>query len=210
MEKILISLFDYTGNWSKPYRENGWEVIQVDIKHGVDIMDWEPRNILKLAVKGYIPGKIGLLAAIPCTDYAVSGARHFAAKDLDGRTEASQKLVARTKEIIDFFEKTGLLEFWAVENPRSRIHTLNPWLGKPRLKFNPCDYAGYDPNPDDSRYNKDTWIWGNFKLPEKRYMEPLQKEYPGFTKLGGKSEKTKELRSITPLGFSYAFYETNH
>ena len=210
MEKILISLFDYTGNWSKPYRENGWEVCQVDIKHGVDIMTWEPRNLLQLAVKGYVPGKIGLLAAIPCTDYAVSGARHFAAKDVDGRTEASQKLVARTKEIIDFFENTELLDFWAVENPRSRIHTLNPWLGKPRLKFNPCDYAGYDPVPDNSRYNKDTWLWGNFKLPEKRYLEPLQKEYPGFTKLGGKSEKTKELRSVTPLGFSYAFYETNH
>lgn len=29
--KIIISLFDYTGNWSKPYKENGFEVVQVDI-----------------------------------------------------------------------------------------------------------------------------------------------------------------------------------
>lgn len=208
MEKILISLFDYTGNWSKPYRENGWEVIQVDIKHGVDIMDWNPIKVLNDHWQFNAP-TFGILAAIPCTDYAVSGAKHFAAKDLDGRTEASQKLVARTKEIIDFFSDSRLLEFWAVENPRSRIHTLNPWLGKPRLKFNPCDYAGYDPNPDDSRYNKDTWIWGNFKIPEKKRLEPFEKEYPGFKKLGGKSERTKELRSITPLGFSYAFYEAN-
>jgi hypothetical protein len=28
-------------------------------------------------------------------------------------------------------------------------------------------------------------------------------------KLGGKSEKTKELRSMTPMGFAYAFYEVN-
>lgn len=196
MEKIL-SLFDYTGNWSRPYEENGFEVIRVDIKRGIDILTWDYKGI---------SGVKGILAATPCTDYAVSGAKHFAAKDADGRTAASQKLVDKTKEIIDYFNP----DFWAVENPRSRIHTLNPWLGKPRLKFNPCDYAGYDPNPDDSRYNKDTWIWGSFNVPEKQYLEPLQKEYPGFTNLGGKSERTKELRSVTPLGFSYAFYEANH
>jgi hypothetical protein len=27
--------------------------------------------------------------------------------------------------------------------------------------------------------------------------------------LGGKSERTKELRSITPMGFAKAFYEAN-
>ena len=29
-------------------------------------------------------------------------------------------------------------------------------------------------------------------------------------KYGGKSERTKELRSETPMGFAYAFYEANH
>lgn len=28
-------------------------------------------------------------------------------------------------------------------------------------------------------------------------------------KLGGKSERTKELRSMTPLGFAKAFFEAN-
>jgi len=36
--KTILSLFDYTGNWSKPYRDNGYNVIQVDIKLGMDIL----------------------------------------------------------------------------------------------------------------------------------------------------------------------------
>lgn len=42
---IIISLFDYTGNWSRPYRENGYEVIQVDIQHGTDILTWNYKEI---------------------------------------------------------------------------------------------------------------------------------------------------------------------
>jgi hypothetical protein len=146
---------------------------------------------------------------IPCTDYALSGARHFKAKDEDGRTAQSQALVEKSKEIINFFDKLGVLNFWQIENPMSRIHSLNPWMGKPRLKFNPCDFAGYDPEPEKSRYNKVTWLWGRFNIPEKKYMDPLQKENPGWKGLGGKSEKTKELRSITPIGFARAFAEAN-
>lgn len=205
--KTLISLYDYTGNWSRPYREAGWNVVQVDIQHGKDIMDFDPRPLLD--GDGYSIPEFGILAAQPCDNYALCGSKHFAAKDADGRTAASQQLVARTKQIVDFIDKAGVLNFWVVENPRSRIHTLNPWLGKIKHRFNPCDYAGYDPCPDKSRYNKDTWLWGRFNKPEKKYIAPIGKEYPGFTNLGGKSLATKNARSITPLGFAYAFYESN-
>jgi hypothetical protein len=208
--KVLISLFDYTGNASKPYRENGWKVIQVDIQHGIDILNWDyVRWYQQQEFYSTLP-EVGIISMTPCTDYALSGAKHFKSKDMDGRTELSQELVAKTKEIIDFFDNLGVLNFWQIENPMSRIHTLNPWMGKPRLKFNPCDYAGYDPTPENSRYNKMTWLWGNFNIPEKKFLEPLSKEYPGFKKLGGKSLATKNARSITPLGFSYAFFEANN
>lgn len=29
--KVLISLFDYSGTWSKPFYENGWKVVRVDM-----------------------------------------------------------------------------------------------------------------------------------------------------------------------------------
>ena len=204
----LISLFDLTGNASKPYKEAGWKVVQIDIQLGVDILKWDYR-------KWYFENKekingLGIIAMVPCTDYALSGARHFVAKDADGRTEYSQKLVAKTKEVIDFFDKKKVLRFWQIENPMSRIHKLNTWMGKPRLKFNPRDYAGYDPTPKNSQYNKMTWLWGNFNLPKQKPLPALSKEYPGFKKLGGKSLKTKNARSITPLGFSYAFFKYNH
>lgn len=197
--KTLISLFDYTGNWSRPYKENGWKVIQVDIKLGVDILQFNFKKIKNVN---------GVLAAIPCTDYATSGAKHFAKKDEDGRTKLSQKLVKKTKDVIDYFSLFNL-DFFSIENPRSRIHILNPWLGKPKLKFNPCDYAGFDPIPSNSNYYKETWLWGDFKIPKIKPRLPLSDNYPGWEKLGGKSEKTKTLRSITPLGFSYAFFEAN-
>lgn len=214
MAKILLSFFDFTGNWSKPFSEDEyWHVKTFDIKNGQDILDFNPAEFmsdyLHSNLKYSLP-EIGLLFAVPCTDYALSGAAWFAAKDADGRTAASQKLVAKTKEIIDWFENAGCLSFWAIENPMSRIHKLNTWMGQPRLKFNPCDFAGYDSDPEKSRYNKQTWLWGTFTIPEKKRLEPLQKEFPGHLKLGGKSERTKELRSITPMGFANAFYQANN
>lgn len=214
MNNLLISLFDYTGNASRPYKENGWEVKQVDIQHGEDILEWDYKAWLKgnydLDPENHINLRVVIIAMIPCTDYANSGAKHFKRKDADGTTEQSQKLVAKTKEIIDYFDSKRVLVSWQIENPMSRIHKLNPWMGSPALKFNPCDYAGYDPVPDNSRYNKMTWLWGRFNIPEKKYIEPLSKENPGWKQLGGKSLKTKNLRSITPLGFAYAFYKANH
>lgn len=46
-KKIILSLFDLTGNWSRPYKENGYEVIQVDIQLGIDILNWDYKQYLK-------------------------------------------------------------------------------------------------------------------------------------------------------------------
>lgn len=193
--KTLISLFDYTGNWSRPYKEAGWNVIQVDIQHGIDVMIFPYKDY----------GCDGLLISEPCTDYATSGAKHFKAKDSNGRTESSQSLVSRTKEIIDYYNPF----FWSLENPRTRIHKLNPWIGqRPKFIFNPCDFAQFD--PEYSRYNKETRLFGKFNDPVICRMEPLQKNNPGWEKLGGNSLATKNARSITPMGFAKAFYNANH
>lgn len=197
---LLISLFDRTGNAARPYEEAGWDVIKVDIQNGIDILGWDYKSIGAYR-------KIVIIAMTPCTDYATSGAKHFAKKDAEGITEYSQKLVAKTKEIIDYFNPFA----WQLENPRTRIHKLNPWIGqRPKLIFNPCDYAEYDPNPDDSRYNKETWLFGKFNDPVMKRLEPFEKDSPIWKNYGGKSLETKNARSVTPLGFAYAFYEANH
>lgn len=237
MRKVLFDIFGFSGNNGEPYKQDSrWTVELIDIKHGIDILTWDYKAAYEKYIQYSVNPSVGLIFGIPCTDYAVSGARHFAAKDADGRTEKSQRLVAKCKEIIDYFDRLGVLEFWSFENPRSRIHTLNPWLGKPKLKFNPCDFAGYSVSLekafelqnlrsknmsevpkeklqeviDSGLYNKDTWIWGSFNMPLKKQMCSVWKENPGWVLYGGKSERTKELRSITPKGFCQAFYEANN
>lgn len=210
MKPWLISVFDLTGNASRPYKENGWDVSQIDIQLGVDFLKWDYVAEFNKRCEYSTYPEVGIIAMTPCDDYAVCGSRHFAAKDADGRTAESQKIVEAVRKMIMFFEDEGVLKFWQVENPKTRIHTLNPWLKPITQKFNPCDFAGYDPIPTNSRYNKETWLFGRFNKMIPKRMEPLEKENPGWKKLGGKSLKTKNARSVSPLGFCYAFYEANH
>ncbi len=56
--KTILSLCDYSGAWSNPYREAGYKVIQVDLKLGNDIRLFE-----------FIDSQVyGILAAPPCTE----------------------------------------------------------------------------------------------------------------------------------------------
>jgi hypothetical protein len=66
-----------------PYKQAGWQVYQVDIQLGVDIMRWDFKKVLG-TIK--VTDRIIIVAMIPCTDYALSGAKHFARKDVDGTT----------------------------------------------------------------------------------------------------------------------------
>lgn len=198
MNKTILSLFDYSGRWSQPYRENGYEVFQVDIKLGIDILELQPEDMPFESV-------YGILAAPPCTDFAGSGAQYWGAKDLDGRTEKSLALVRKTLEFVDYYDP----KFWVLENPVGRLPRLIPRLGSPWY-FNPNEFAGWleGEAADRECYTKRTGLWGKFEIPEKKPL-PVSPGGSWIMKLGGKSERTKELRSMTPLGFAYAFYESN-
>lgn len=192
-KKLILSLFDYSGNWSKPYREAGYRVEQVDLKLGRDIYGTD--------FSGY--QTYGILAAPPCTDFAVCGAKHFKRKDENGSTDSSVRLIRRTLEIIELLRPV----FWCLENPVGRLNRLVPELSAfgPRY-FQPYEYG--DP------YRKRTGLWGVFNFPEPTNIvrpEGVRVNQPDkwYSKVGGKSEKTKEYRSITPVGFSYAFFERN-
>lgn len=152
-----------------------------------------------------------VLAAPPCTDFASSGARWFAAKDADGRTEASLRVIEATLELIRGWNP----RIWALENPVGRLARLVPQLGKPKLRFDPCDYGGWLTPPGDN-YTKKTCLWGEFVAPEVRRVEPEFVTTPSGAKgswlwanLGGKSDRTKYLRSVTPSGFAKAFAAAN-
>ena len=192
--KTILSLFDFSGNWPKPYREAGFNVVSIDIKNGTDILSWDYTQLENV---------VGILAAPPCTDFSVSGAQYWKVKDADGRTDAALALIDKTLEIIEFFKP----QMWALENPVGRLPKLRPSIGKPWY-FNPCEF-GKDFN---ECYTKKTGIWGKFNKPQKNPCNPEDIKTGNNTwlmKLGGKSERTKELRSMTPMGFAYAFFNAN-
>ncbi len=187
MKKVIVSLFDYSGNWPKYYKENEYDVYSYDIKNGFDV--------LELTAADFPDNVYGILAAPPCTDFSGSGAQYWKVKDADGRTAASLALVDKTLELIDILDP----RFWALENPVGRLTTLRPQLGNPWY-FQPHWFG--DP------YTKKTGLWGTFNKDLPR-NDVIPDPNNWIMKLGGKSEKTKELRSMTPLGFAKAFYEAN-
>lgn len=192
--RTILSLFDHTGAWSQPYVEAGYNVLRFDIQDGYDVNDF---SVGYFVDNFDITDVYGVLAACPCTDFAVSGARHFAAKDADGRTEASKELVFQTLRTIEYFRP----KFWALENPVSRIERL-VGLPKSRYTFDPCHFG--------SPYTKKTVLWGRFNaaLPTAP-VDPT--EGSKMHRLyGGSSMRTKNARSETPLGFAYAFFAANN
>lgn len=199
-QKVVLSFFDYTGEWSKPWEKAGYNVFRFDIQHCAEMGD-----VMAFSTDffsdwfGDFDGMeiYAILAAIPCTDFASSGSRHFAAKDVDGRTAASIRLVHKTLAAIEYFKPT----IWAAENPVGRIGNLGglpPW----RLTFDPCDLG--------DTYTKKTNIWGRFNADL-----PIAPVFPAegskmHKRYGGKSLQTKNARSVTPEGFAYAFFMANN
>ena len=183
--KKILDLCGGTGSWSKPYKEAGYDVIVVTAPE-YDVLTYAPpKNIY------------GILAAPPCTHFSGSGAQYWKEKDADGRTAEAMAIVDACCRIILMSNPV----FWALENPVGRLRKM---LGAdPDLIFNPCDYG--------DAYTKKTLLWGQFYVPEKNPVEPIRscKQGSWLQKLGGKSEKTKTLRSITPPGFATAFFNAN-
>ena len=194
--KTILSLCDSSGNWSNPYREAGYNVIQVDLDHGQDV------RLLKF------PGRVhGIIAQPPCTHLSSAGAASWAAKGEGALLEALQvvdaclRFVAVCKPI-----------WWVLENPKGRI---SQYLGKPQFTFNPCDYG--------DAYKKRTCLWGSFVPPlpliigEDMSVEPIKNPNSGDHSIDNwlKSQGYKigkhraKWRSLTPPGFAQAFFLAN-
>jgi len=223
----IVSLFDMTGNMVKPWAEIGYKCHIFDlqneglyhadknggviVKHSADLYDNKWLDVIKTLNPAII------FAFPPCTDLAVSGAAHFASKKLANpnyRQEA-MNLVYLGRDIA---EAIGCP--YMIENPVSVIST--EWR-KPNFKFHPHEYGGYLPKDDvhpeypeyilpRDAYPKKTCLWtGNgFEMPSiKSVMDATEAGAYSlqYKKLGGKSLKTKNIRSATPRGFAKAVCE---
>ena len=153
-----------------------------------------------------------VVAFPPCTDLAVSGAKHFKRK-----LEADPDCQSRAVEMAMLATLFGCP--YLVENPVSILSTL--WR-KPDHYWHPHEYSGYCPVgphpefpdviPAQDLYPKKSgaWIGNGFVMPMKDdTFQPFAADNPGWAKLGGKSARTKYIRSLTPRGFARAVYEAN-
>lgn len=187
MPKVILDLCGGSGNWSRPYAEAGYDVRLITLPD-YDVMKYSP------------PASVyGILAAPDCTHFAGSGAQYWPSKDLDGRTAAALTILDACMLIITVSEPV----FWCLENPVGRIPRLRPLIGPPLVYFHPYEYG--------DAYTKKTGLWGVFNMPARRPVQPVRSCDQGswIQRLGGRSERTKYLRSITPPGFARAFFEAN-
>jgi len=231
--KIVISLYDYTGEALKPWAYAGYTCYAYDIQHNeveyvthysgggsihychADLHDFDTHRDLYNFFNGR---KVVFGMAFPvCTDMAVSGAAHFA-KKAEANPLFQEQAVKHAIDCADLFDDLGCPYF--VENPVSVLATK--WR-KSDYRFHPYEYGGYIPYgeaqhplwpeyiaPQDA-YPKKTCLWtGNgFVMPTKVSVEPKKGYSKQHLKLGGKSARTKNIRSATPRGFARAVMEAN-
>lgn len=180
-DKVILDLCGGTGSWSAPYKAAGYDVRVITLP-GSDVRLFEYPN-----TRIY-----GVLAAPVCTHLSGCGAKYWKAKG-DAAILEALAVADACSRIVLFTNPV----FWCLENPVGRLYR---WYGPPIMRFNPCDYG--DP------YTKKTCLWGKFNAPEFNRVEPTDGSKM-WRKYGGKSERTKMLRSITPAGFAQAFFESN-
>ena len=198
--KIILDLCGGTGAWSKPYKDNGYDVRLITLPDN-DVKKYNPPDNV-----------YGILAAPPCVQFSFARTTAKIPRDLKKGMEiviACLNIIWECQYITKSeAQKKSSLKFWSLENPSAM---LNWFLGKPAFLFNPYEFGDL--------IKKKTALWGNFNNPEKQIffqfdkrkferlpinkLRELKKEYKD------KNLDRKALRSITPAGFAKAFYEAN-
>lgn len=222
MSKVVWCMFDGSGIMGLPWAERGAKVYCFNADSG-DHGEYKIRMEHPLieyvnmwidddfSIKCDILGipKPDIIFAFPsCTDLAHSGSKH-------DRTDDALRVSLGNAKMVELLGEEYNCP-WMVENPVGKLSTL--WR-KPDFYFHPCEFGGYmrpeeevwhPKMPHQDAYNKKTCIWcGNgFKEPERKPVESIG-FFWAWKYLGGKSERTKMLRSITPRGFARAVYEAN-
>lgn len=236
-DKVVLSLYDYTGEALKPWAESGYSCYAYDIQHTSTEATFDNTQFfagggsiayIKADLHHFVTF-VGLFdqfkgqqvvfgMAFPvCTDMAVSGAAWFK-KKAEVNPNFQTEAVGHAVQCSNFFSKLGVPFF--IENPVSVLSTK--WR-KPDYKFHPYEYGGYIPDNQAEHprwpeyiaardaYPKKTCLWtgGGFTMPTKVAVAVKEGYSTQHKKLGGKSKRTKDIRSATPRGFAIAVFEAN-
>lgn len=117
MGKIILHLCADTGSDSKPYKDNGYEVILVGSKIGVENFH-PPKDIY------------GIIANPVCLEFSTARSNGKARNPEEG-----MKLVKECQRIISECNPV----FWVIENPATGA--LRDYLGKPKFIYQPWEFG---------------------------------------------------------------------
>lgn len=189
--KKIYCLYEFSGRFANLYKDLGYEVYPIDLRLGSDIFSFNYKEHEDV---------VGIISHPPCTHFSIAGTATWKKKTPEQMRQAK----AQVQIVLDIVAYHKPI-FWFIENPIGRINKYID-LGKPRLVFQPYEYAGWS---DISEcYTKATQLWGQFNLPVKRELEnarPTSTFMDRFT-----SSKTRAIfRSVTPRGFARAFVSAN-
>lgn len=174
--KVLVAC-EYSGIVRDAFRARGHDAISCDL---LPTEQEGPHHVGDVRPLLDQPWDL-VLAFPPCTDLAVSGAAHFAAKRADGRQQAS----------VDFFMLfTKLTCPYAIENP---VGIMSGLWRKPDQIINPWQFG--------QSVSKKTCLWlnklpllvpTNIVEPSKYITAPSGRRYPEWCwKTGGGSGKKR-------------------
>lgn len=214
MRKAAVFFCDLTGVMGSPWVEAGYDVVLVDPQHRTTSIEKRKNGAIIYRVAGTILDALPFIGQMlrthriafafgfpPCTDVAVSGARHFEAKrQRDPHFQTKAALVAEQC-------RTAFMLFgcpWGFENPVSVFSSI---FGKPDHIFHPHHFTGYAPQDN---YTKATCLWtgGGFLMPEPFKDESLGKPDDRIHKAPPSAERAN-FRSATPAGFAKAVFLAN-
>jgi len=229
---IVISLYDFTGEALRPWAEAGYSCYAFDIQHpkegrvdqGIcyqyaDLHDL--KTFLDLKDEFFNKDVVFGMAFPVCTDLSVAGSGRFKSK-AEANPSFQTEAVSYAMWCANFFNMIDVPYF--VENPVSVLATK--WR-KPDYYFHPYEYGGYIRDDEAAHprwpeyiaprdaYKKKTCLWtgGGFVMPTKVAVDPEGYHGNGYStqmmKLGGKSQRTKDIRSATPRGFAIAVCDAN-
>lgn len=216
--KIVHSYFDGSGLAVIDYAKAGYKCLcfnSDDADHGVYKIKTEHPNITYVDVwidDDFDPSVYGtpsIIFAFPdCTNLSGSGSQHE-------RSEQDIEISVNNAKVVERLANRFNCPYY-IENPVGKMSTK---FRKPNYYFDPYEYGGYLTGEEEvfhprmpkfDAYTKKTCLFtGNgFIMPPKKPVEHI-----GFCwswkYLGGKSAKTKVLRSLTPRGFAKAVFLYN-
>lgn len=201
----VISLCSMNGNELRPWAKAGYKCVAIDVQNDArreegengGFIDFVAGDVYKLA-DDFCAGAKLAFAFPPCTDLASLGARWWKGKE-EKNPGTLDRAIALAARCWDLIQKA---DAYAMENPVGRLATH--WQ-KWNETFNPCDYGGYYEADD---YTKRTCLWtgGKWSSPPKRWIFP--KQGSKMHKMpGGGSQKSRNDRSVTPMGWSIATFQ---